>query len=40
MNMKKNQFTISINATKEKVWKTLWEDATFRDWANIIDEGI
>ncbi|NTW72486.1 MAG: hypothetical protein HGA49_09625, partial [Eubacteriaceae bacterium] len=24
---------------KEKVWATLWEDATFRDWANIIDEG-
>lgn len=37
--MKKIQFSIAINASKEKVWKTLWEDATFRDWANIIDEG-
>jgi len=38
--MKKIQFSIEINASKEKVWKTLWGDATFRDWANIIDEGI
>ena len=22
------------------VWKTLWEDETFRDWASIIDEGM
>jgi uncharacterized protein YndB with AHSA1/START domain len=38
--MKKMQFSTEINASKEKVWKTLWEDATFRDWANIIDEGL
>lgn len=38
--MKKSQFSIEINASKEKVWKTLWEDATFRDWANHIDEGL
>lgn len=38
--MKKIQFSIEINASKEKVWKTLWEDATFRDWASIIDEGL
>jgi len=38
--MKNIQFSIDINASKEKVWKTLWEDATFRDWANIIDEGM
>ena len=37
--MKKIQFTIEINTSKERVWKTLWEDITFRDWANIIDEG-
>ena len=38
--MKKIQFSIEINASKERVWATLWEDATFRDWANIIDEGM
>jgi hypothetical protein len=38
-NMKEIQFAIEINASKENVWSTLWEDATFRDWANTIDEG-
>ena len=38
--MKELQFSIEINASKEKVWKTLWEDASFRDWANLIDEGM
>lgn len=37
--MKELHFTIEINATKEKVWSTLWDDQTFRDWANNIDEG-
>jgi len=37
--MKKIQFSIEINAAKENVWNTLWSDATFRDWANVIDEG-
>lgn len=37
--MKEIQFSIKINASKERVWATLWEDITFRDWANIIDEG-
>ncbi len=37
--MKELEFSIEINAPKEKVWATLWEDATFRDWASIIDEG-
>ncbi|WP_146199458.1 hypothetical protein [Faecalicatena contorta] len=37
--MKEIQFSIEINASKESVWATLWEDITFRDWANIIDEG-
>lgn len=33
------QHSISINASKEKVWEILWTDKTLRDWANIIDEG-
>ena len=32
-------FTVTINAPKETVWNTLWDDATFRDWASMIDEG-
>jgi hypothetical protein len=38
-HMKKLQFSIEINTSKERVWETLWEDMTFRDWANVIDEG-
>ncbi len=33
------QFSIDIQASKEKVWQTLWQDATFREWASIIDPG-
>ena len=37
--MKTIEFSIEINAAKECVWAPLWEDATFRDWASLIDEG-
>ena len=37
--MKEFKFSVEINAAKEKVWKTLWNDTTFRDWAGLIDEG-
>jgi hypothetical protein len=37
--MKRMHFSLEIKASKEKVWKTLWEEKTFRDWQNIIDEG-
>lgn len=37
--MKEIQLSIEINGAKEKVWATLWDDSTFRDWASIIDEG-
>ncbi|HMH70263.1 MAG TPA: hypothetical protein VK502_02595 [Candidatus Saccharimonadales bacterium] len=37
--MKEMQFLVEINATKEKVWDTLWRDETFREWAGIIDPG-
>lgn len=37
--MKEIQFSIKINAGKEKVWDTLWQDETFREWASIIDPG-
>ncbi|HST04968.1 MAG TPA: SRPBCC domain-containing protein [Chloroflexia bacterium] len=35
--MKELQFSIEVNATKERVWDTLWQDETFREWASIID---
>jgi uncharacterized protein YndB with AHSA1/START domain len=37
--MEKMQFVIEINAPKEIVWDTLWQDETFRQWAGIIDPG-
>jgi uncharacterized protein YndB with AHSA1/START domain len=37
--MKELQFQVKINAPKEKVWATLWQDETFRKWAGIIDPG-
>ena len=37
--MKKLEFSIEIETSKEKVWHVLWDDKTFRDWASIIDEG-
>lgn len=37
--MKEMQFSVEIHASKEKVWKTLWQDETFREWAGIIDPG-
>jgi hypothetical protein len=32
--MEKLQFTQTINAPKEKVWSTLWDDATYRKWTS------
>lgn len=40
LGMKSIRFTINIHAAKEKVWATLWQDATFQDWAHFIDEGL
>lgn len=37
--MKELDFSIDINASKEKVWDTLWQDTTFRKWAGVIDPG-
>lgn len=37
--MKTMEFNISINASKEKVWKILWEDQSYREWASIFCEG-
>lgn len=37
--MQDMKFSIDIHAPKEKVWVTLWQDETFREWAGIIDPG-
>ncbi len=37
--MKQMQFTIEIRASKQKVWDTLWQDETLRQWAGLIDPG-
>jgi uncharacterized protein YndB with AHSA1/START domain len=33
------QFSVDIAATRERVWKVLWEDATYRDWTSVFSEG-
>lgn len=33
------EFTIIINAPREKVWDTLWTDATYRAWTSAFAEG-
>ena len=38
-NQAKLEFSIIINASQDHVWDILWSDNTFRQWANIIDEG-
>ena len=35
--MKELQYSIKIDASREKVWNTLWQDETFRIWASVID---
>ena len=37
--MKKLSFTIQINAPREKVWKVLWDDASYRKWTAVFSEG-
>ena len=37
--MEKLQFKISIKASKEKIWKVLWEDETYRKWSGAFYEG-
>lgn len=37
--MQEIQFTIEINAPKEKVWQVLWQDEMLREWMDFIDSG-
>ncbi len=33
------KFSIDIKAEKTKVWKALWNDSNYRDWASVFFEG-
>lgn len=35
----KLHYSVSINAPKEKVWKVLWNDETYRQWTKAFDPG-
>ena len=37
--MQKINFSTDINAPKEKVWQTLWDDANYRKWTSAFTEG-
>lgn len=37
--MKTLHFSVTINAPKEKVWSTLWDDATYRKWTSAFGQG-
>jgi uncharacterized protein YndB with AHSA1/START domain len=37
--MQNMKFNIDINATREKIWKALWEDASYREWTSVFTEG-
>lgn len=37
--MTRLKFSVNINATKEKVWETLWADQTYRVWTAAFTEG-
>lgn len=37
--MKKSQFSIHINAPRERVWKILWDDDSYRHWTSVFSAG-
>ncbi|OGD21222.1 MAG: ATPase [Candidatus Aminicenantes bacterium RBG_16_63_16] len=37
--MKKLRFSVVINAPKEKVWKTMLENDTYRKWTDVFSPG-
>jgi hypothetical protein len=39
MIMERVNFSTSINASKEKVWEALWNDASYRQWTSAFTEG-
>jgi len=37
--MEKQNFKVSIEAPREKVWNALWEDNNYRSWTSVFSEG-
>lgn len=37
--MQKHEFNITIDAPREKVWSTLWSEATYPQWVAAFSEG-
>ena len=37
--MERLNFSVEINAPREKVWEVLWDDSTYRDWTGVFGEG-
>ncbi|HEU4554041.1 MAG TPA: SRPBCC domain-containing protein [Chitinophaga sp.] len=37
--MEKQVFSITVNAPREKVWSTLWNDDTYRQWTAVFSPG-
>ena len=37
--MEKQEFRITIDAPKEKVWQTLWDKSTYESWTSAFSEG-
>lgn len=37
--MIKVEFSIKINATKEKVWQALWNETSYEKWTSVFGEG-
>jgi uncharacterized protein YndB with AHSA1/START domain len=33
------RFAVDIDAPRNKVWRVLWDDASFRDWTSVFAEG-
>lgn len=39
MKINRLQFSIDIKAEKTKIWKALWNESSYREWAGIFFEG-
>jgi len=37
--MQKIHFSKEINASREKVWKALWDHDSYKEWTNVFAEG-
>jgi uncharacterized protein YndB with AHSA1/START domain len=37
--LNKLHYAIAIDAPRDKVWRVLWDDASFRDWSSVFAEG-